>query len=182
MNQSDETIKALRKFLKISGCTLRPSFRRSYRYIFRLLFLNTVTDAERRAMRKGRVRVHRQRAGAARYVDDASRRRFTKEWKHRLRNGDDAEHVRLEHRANLVERRDARALRLHHLLERPARLSRMRDGRVVHQHVETAELVPDALCRGGDGGLIRDVELEGAGIRSDALRGSLPTLEVARPD
>jgi hypothetical protein len=58
----------------------------------------------------------------------------------------------------------------------------MRDGRVVHQHVETAELVPDALCRGGDGGLIRDVELKGAGVRSDALRGRLPTLDVARPD
>src|SRR5262245_33586147 len=141
-----------------------------------------VLDAERRAMRIGRVRVQCERAGAARYVDDASRRRFTKEWKHRLRNGDDAEDVRLKHRANLVERRDARALRLHHLLERPARLSRMRDGRVVDQHFETAELAPDALCRSGDGGLIRDVELEGARIRSDALRGSLPTLEIARPD
>jgi hypothetical protein len=47
---------------------------------------------------------------------------------------------------------------------------------------ESAELVPDALCRGGDGGLVRDVELEGTGIRSDALRGRLPMLEVARPD
>ena len=55
----------------------------------------------------------------------------------------------------------------------------MRDARVVDEHVETAEFVPDALCGGGDGGLIRDVELEGAGIRSDALRGRLPMLEVA---
>jgi len=133
-------------------------------------------------MRIGRLRIHCQRAGGARYVDDASRWRFTKEWKHRLRDGDAAEHVRLEHRAHLVERRNARAARFPDLLERPARLSRVRDGRVVHQHVETAELVPDALCRGGDGGLIRDVELEGAGIRSNALRGRLPTLEVARPD
>ena len=141
-----------------------------------------VTDAEHRAMRIGRLRVHRQRPGGARYVDDASRRRFTKEWQHRLRDGDDAKHVRLEHRAHLLERRDARAARLHDLLERPARLSRMRDGRVVHQDVETAELVPDALCRGGDGGPIRDVELERASIRSDALRGRLPRPEVARPD
>src|SRR6266849_7386192 len=132
-------------------------------------------------MRVLRVRIPREGAAVARYVDDASRRGFTKEWKHRLRDGDDAEHVRLEHRAHLVERRDARPGRLRDLLERPARLSSMRDARVVHQHVETAELVPDALCRGGDGGLIRDVELEGAGIRSDALRGRLPILDVARP-
>ena len=95
-----------------------------------------------------------------------------------MRDGDDAEHVRLEHRAHLVERHDARAARLSRL----SRLSRMRDACVVHQHVETAEFVPDALCLGGDGGLIRDVGLEGAGIRSDALRGRLPIFEVARPD
>ena len=99
-----------------------------------------------------------------------------------MRDRDDAEHVRLEHRAHLVERRDAQAARLRYLLKRFARLSRMRDARVVHEHVETAELVPNALCRSGDGGLIRDVELEGAGIRSDALRGRFPMLEVARPD
>ena len=58
----------------------------------------------------------------------------------------------------------------------------MRDAGVVDEHVETAELVPDALRGGGDGGLIRDVELERAGIRSDALRGRLAMLEVARPD
>jgi hypothetical protein len=52
---------------------------------------------------------------------------------------------------------------------------------VVHEHVQTAELVPDALCRSGDGGLIRDVELEGAGVRSDALRGRFPILEVRDP-
>jgi hypothetical protein len=138
-----------------------------------------VNDAEHRAMRIGRVRVPRQRAGAARYVDNACRGRFTKEWQHRLRDGDDAEYVRLEHRSHLVQRRDARAARTHHLLERPARLSRMRDGCVVHEHIETAELVPDPLCRGGDGGLIRDVELEGAGIRSDALRGRLSMVEIA---
>jgi hypothetical protein len=37
----------------------------------------------------------------------------------------------------------------------------MRDARVVHEYVETAELLPDALCRAGDGGLIRDVGVEG---------------------
>src|SRR5262245_18117512 len=39
-----------------------------------------------------------------------------------------------------------------------------------------------ALCRRGDGSLIRDVELEGASIRPDALRGCLPLLDVARAD
>jgi hypothetical protein len=102
------------------------------------------------------VRVQRQRPGATGYVDDACRRRFTKEWQHRLRDGDDAEHVRLEHRAHLVERRDACAARFHNILERPDRFSRTRYSRIVHEHVETAELLPDALCRGGDGGLIRD--------------------------
>jgi len=58
----------------------------------------------------------------------------------------------------------------------------MRDGRVVHEHVQTAELLPDALRRGGDRGLIRDVELEGAGVRSDVFRGRFPVLKVARPD
>jgi hypothetical protein len=141
-----------------------------------------VNGAEHLAMRIGRVRVQRQRARAARYVDDACRRRFTKERQHRLRDGDDAEHVRLEHRAHLVERCDAWAARLPDLLERPARLTRVRYARVVDEHIETAELAADALCRGGDGILIRDVELEGAGIRSDALRGRLPFLEIARPD
>src|SRR5262245_46081095 len=43
-----------------------------------------VNGAEHRAIRIGRVRVQRERAGGARYVDDASRRRVTKEWQHRL--------------------------------------------------------------------------------------------------
>src|SRR5262249_11686126 len=72
--------------------------------------------------------------------------------------------------------------RLRDILERSARLSCMRDACVVHEHVETAELVSDALCRIGYGGVIRNVELEGASIRSDALRGRLPMLEAARPD
>ena len=130
-----------------------------------------VSGTEHRAMRTGRVRVYRQRAGGAGCVDDACRRRFTKEWQHRLGDGDDAEHSRLEHRAHLVERRDARL----------SRLSRMRDACVAHQRVETAELGWDALCRGGDGGLIRDVELESADMHSDALRDRLPIFKVARP-
>ena len=60
-------------------------------------------------------------------------------------DGDDAEHVRLKHSAYLVERCDARAARFRDLLECPARLSRIRDARVVHEYVETTELVPDAL-------------------------------------
>jgi hypothetical protein len=70
--------------------------------------------------------------------------------------------------------------RLRYFLECPARLSRIRNAREVPEYVKTAELVPDVLCRGGDRGLIRDVELEGAGIRSNALRRRLPMLEVAR--
>jgi hypothetical protein len=58
----------------------------------------------------------------------------------------------------------------------------VRDAGVVDEHVETAELVLDALCCSGDAGLIRDVELDGSGIRADALRSRLPALEVARPD
>ena len=65
--------------------------------------------AEYRAMRIRRIRLHRQRADRARYVDDAPRGRFTEEWQHRLRDRDDAEHVRLEHRAHLVEGGDARS-------------------------------------------------------------------------
>src|SRR4029077_13412184 len=38
------------------------------------------------------------------------------------------------------------------------------------------------LRSGGDRGPIRDVELEGAGVRSDAFRGRFPVLKVARPD
>jgi len=99
-----------------------------------------------------------------------------------LRNRDDAEHVRLEHSAHFVEGHDAQAARLGNLLKRPSGLARMRDGRTVREHVETAELLPDAFRRGGDRELIRDVELEGAGIRSDAFRGRFPVLKVARPD
>lgn len=33
-----------------------------------------------------------------------------------------------------------------------------------------------------NGGLIRDIELEGASARSDVPRGRLPAFEVARPD
>jgi hypothetical protein len=58
----------------------------------------------------------------------------------------------------------------------------MRDPGVVYEHVETTELFPDVLGRSGDRGLIRNVELDGACIRSDALRGGLPMFEVARPD
>src|SRR5215471_15260699 len=100
-----------------------------------------VSDAEHRTVRVLRVGVQRERAGAARYINDTSRRRLTKKWQHRLCDGDDAEHVRLEHPAPLVERCAARAARLCHVLKRFARLARMRDGGVVHQHVETAELV-----------------------------------------
>jgi hypothetical protein len=43
--------------------------------------------------------------------------------------------------------------------------------------------VPDAICRGCDGALIRDVGVGGrAGILSNTLRGRLLVLDVARPD
>jgi len=60
---------------------------------------------------------------------------------------------------------------VHLAVQSPVRLSRMRDARVVHEYVETAELLPDALCRAGDRGLIRDVEVEGG--------ASAPTLFTA---
>ena len=78
--------------------------------------------------------------------------------------------------------RDACTALLPDLLEGRARLSRMRDGRVVHQDVETAELTSDALCRGGNEDLIGDVDLESPGIRSYAPCGRLPMLEVARAE
>ena len=58
----------------------------------------------------------------------------------------------------------------------------MRDGRVVHEHVEAADVVANALRRGGDRSLIRDVELEYASLCSDAFRGRLPMRKAARPD
>jgi hypothetical protein len=49
----------------------------------------------------------------------------------------------------------------------------MRNARIVHEYVESAEPFRMRSAGGADGGLIRDFELEGAGIRSDALRGRL---------
>lgn len=54
--------------------------------------------------------------------------------------------------------------------------------RIVHEHIETNELTPDALCRGGNRILICNVELEGMGILADTLRGRLPFLEIAGAD
>jgi hypothetical protein len=44
--------------------------------------------------------------------------------------------------------------------------------------VETAKLVPDTLCRGSDGGLIRLVKFESSGPRSDASGGAPPFLRL----
>jgi hypothetical protein len=72
--------------------------------------------------------------------------------------------------------------RFHHLFQRPARSIRVRDTRVVHEHIETAEFVADSLCCGSDGALIGDIELDGASVVSDTLRRPLAVLEAARPD
>jgi len=56
------------------------------------------------------------------------------------------------------------------------------DARIVDKDVETAKFLSDALCRGSNGGLLRDVELECAGILSDAFCGILPSFKGARPD
>jgi hypothetical protein len=65
----------------------------------------------------------------------------------------------------------------------PARpQSRIRDGRVVDEHVEAAKLVADALRRGGDRSLIRHIELERMGVRPNLLGRGLAALEIARPD
>ena len=61
-------------------------------------------------------------------------------------------------------------------------LTRIRDGRVVDEHVEAAKLLADALRRGGDRSLIRHVELERVGVRPDLLGRGLAPLEIARPD
>jgi hypothetical protein len=76
----------------------------------------------------------------------------------------------------------AQAARLYDLLERTARLLPMRDAALFTSTSRWPSSFRDALCRGCDGALIPVVELEGAGIRSDALRGRLPMLKVAQPD
>jgi len=58
----------------------------------------------------------------------------------------------------------------------------MRDSRVVHEHVETAELVSDAFRSGRDRLRVRDVERERAGVAGDRLGRRLATVEVARSD
>ena len=110
-------------------------------------------------------------------------RRLAQERQHRLVNGEDAEHVGLPHRAHFIEGHVARAGRLGVLRDGHARqLTRIRDGRVVDEHVEAAKLLADALRRGGDRSLIRHVELERAGVRPNLLGRSLAALEIARPD
>jgi hypothetical protein len=61
-------------------------------------------------------------------------------------------------------------------------LTRIRDSRVVDEHVEAAKLLADALRRRGDRSLIRHVELEGACVRPNLLGRTLAALEIARPD
>ena len=50
----------------------------------------------------------------------------------------------------------------------------------VHEHVETTQFAADASCRGGDGCLICDIELDRAGVSVDGRGGSLAALEIAR--
>jgi hypothetical protein len=70
-------------------------------------------------------------------------------------NGDDVEYVGREDRVQFIEGHDAGAGRLSELLDGHARQpSRMRNGRVVDEHVEAAQFAPNALCRGDDGVLI----------------------------
>lgn len=145
-------------------------------------FRRAVGEAENIAVREARVRVQRQRAGRTPQVDDAPHWGFPQERQHRLGDGDNAEHICLEDCPHIVERPGAWDVVRQGIVERRARLPRVRDTRVVHEHIKSAELVLDVLCRGGDGGLICDIDLKGAGIRSDALCGCLPILEVARPD
>jgi Bacterial regulatory proteins, tetR family len=61
-------------------------------------------------------------------------------------------------------------------------LTRIRDGRVIDEHVEAAKLLADALRRRGDRSMIRHIELERACVRPNLLRRSLAALEIARPD
>jgi hypothetical protein len=59
-------------------------------------------------------------------------------------------------------------------------LLRVRDRRVLDEHVEAAKLVADARRRGGDRSLIRHVELERMGVSLDRPGRVLPARQIAR--
>jgi hypothetical protein len=60
--------------------------------------------------------------------------------------------------------------------------ARIRDCRVLDEHVEASEFVANTLRRGGDRGLICHVELERVGVRPNLLGRTLAACEIARPD
>lgn len=88
--------------------------------VLRGIVRSTVNDTGHCAMRIGRARVTPQRACDTRCAYDASRRCFVKEWKHGVREGDDALRARFEHSAHLLERCDACVVRFPDLFERRA--------------------------------------------------------------
>jgi hypothetical protein len=61
-------------------------------------------------------------------------------------------------------------------------LTRIRNGRIVDQHVKPAQFLANALRSGGDRPLIRYVELERAGLSFNRSGRSLATLQIARSD
>jgi hypothetical protein len=98
-------------------------------------------------------------------------------------SGEDAEHVSVPYRTHFIEGHDARADRLCVLLDGHAGPhAHFRDRRIVDEHIEPAKFAPNTLCRGDDGGLIRNVELDCAGVRPNLPGRSLAALEITRPD
>src|SRR4029077_3676058 len=86
-------------------------------------------------------------------------------------------------RAHFIDGHVARAGQLNVLRDRHAgELTRVRNSRIVDEHVETAKLLADALRRRGDRSRIRHVELKRPGVRPNLLGRSLAALKIARTD
>ena len=95
-------------------------------------------------------------------------------------SSEDAEHVGVPHRAHFIEGHVARAGRGCVLRDGLAgKLTRIRDRRVLDEHVEAAELGPNPLRRGGDRSRVCHIELERVGVRADSPGGGLAELQIA---
>jgi hypothetical protein len=101
-----------------------------------------VNGAEDRSVGIGRIRVPRQRANATRNVDDAGSRRLAQQRQHRLVYGEHAEYVGLPHCTHFIKGHVTRTGPLGVLRDGLATgpFARIRDGRVVDEQVQAAEL------------------------------------------
>ena len=90
-------------------------------------------------------------------------------------------HLFLEPPMHFIERDDAGACGLRILLDGLAGLFvRVRDGRILNQHVEAAELVANALRRRRNRFVISYIQLHSVGIRADTVSRRQTLLEIAR--